>query len=87
MLSKSPGGRTALRSRLVLALIGVAAVGFGIWGFTPRVVGEHVTDCGFDAHGAYAKVRVNNLPSGAREQALYVALYVEQYPYVIPTLR
>ena len=42
-------------------LLGIAATGFGIWGFFQLFVGTHITGCGFDANGAYAEVRANNL--------------------------
>jgi hypothetical protein len=55
--------RTKLR--LWLAGIGVAVLGVGVWVFNTQVVGVHVTECGFDAKGAYAKFRINNLLGGA----------------------
>jgi hypothetical protein len=56
------------------------ALGLGIWGFMTQAVGTHITDCGFDANGAYAKVRVNNLLGGAHEQRVYVDFYVQGSP-------
>jgi hypothetical protein len=50
-------GTEGCRSRLALWPLGIAATGFGIWGFF-QVVSTHITDCGFDANGAYAKVHV-----------------------------
>jgi hypothetical protein len=41
-------------------LLGIAATGFGVWGFF-QCVGTLITGCGFDANGAYAEVRANLL--------------------------
>ena len=50
---------------MALLLVGVvvafAVFLFGVWGFNQTAIGARVTDCHFDARGAYAKVRVNNL--------------------------
>jgi hypothetical protein len=35
------------------------------WGFSTQAVGVHVTECGFDSKGAFAKFRINNLLGGA----------------------
>jgi hypothetical protein len=60
MFRRNAGDGTGGRSRLVLWLLGIAATGFGVWGVF-QFVGTRITDCGFDANGAYAKVRVNSL--------------------------
>jgi hypothetical protein len=70
------GDRAGVWRRLGIGLLGIAVVGLGIWGFMTRAVGEHVTDCGFDSDGAYAKVRVNNLFGGAHEQDVHVTFHL-----------
>lgn len=60
MFRRKAGDGTGGRSRLVLWLLGIAATGFGVWGVF-QFVGTRITDCGFDANGAYAKVHVNSL--------------------------
>jgi hypothetical protein len=64
------------RSRLALWPLGIAATGFGIWGLF-HLFGTHITDCGFDANGAYAEVRA----MGASE--VWVDFYLDgtQYTY------
>ncbi len=65
---------------MALWVLGIAATGFGIWGcfqFFTRVVGTHITDCGFDANGAYAEVRINNLLGGAHQQEVWVDFYLD----------
>jgi hypothetical protein len=59
-------------------LIGVAVAVTVVWGFF-QVMVTHITDCGFDANGAYAKVRVSLL--GAQE--VWVDFYLDgrQYAY------
>src|SRR4051812_7994975 len=66
------------RNKLRLWLVGVAVavLGVGVWGFTTQASGVHITECRFDAQGAYAKVRVNNLLAGAHQQELFVKFYV-----------
>jgi hypothetical protein len=56
------------RSRLAVWLLGIAATGFGIWGYL-QFVPPHITDCGFDANGAYAEVRVSGM---ANEREVWV---------------
>jgi hypothetical protein len=53
-------------------LIGAAVGGLVIWGVMTQAVGADVTECGFDAHGTYARVRVNNVLGGAQEQPVTV---------------
>jgi hypothetical protein len=68
---------------LVLGLLGISALGFGIWQFFTQAVGTHITDCGFDANGAYAEVRINNLLGGAHQDEVWVDFYLDgrQYTY------
>lgn len=70
------GDRAGAWRRPGIGLVGIAVLGLGIWGFRTQAVGEHVTDCGFDADGAYAKVRVNNLFGAAHEQHVHVTFHV-----------
>jgi hypothetical protein len=64
--------------KVLLALLAVLGLG---WAFFTQVVGTHITDCGFDATGAYAKVRVNNLlGSSAHKQRVYVDFYLKGSP-------
>jgi hypothetical protein len=65
------------RSRLALWPLGIAATGFGIWGLSWFSVGTHITDCGFDAKGAYAEVRAR----GASEVWVDFDLDGTQYTY------
>lgn len=58
--------------RLWFVGVAVAVVGVSVWGFTTQVVGTHVTACGVDSQGAYAKVRLNNLLGGVPDQDVYV---------------
>jgi hypothetical protein len=67
------GDGTEGRSRLARWLLGIAATGFGIWGFF-QVVVTHITDCGFDANGAYAKVHVFNLVAASE---VWVDFYLD----------
>jgi len=46
---------------LVVIAGAFAASLFGVWGFNQTAIGAHVTECRFDAQGAYAKVPGNNL--------------------------
>lgn len=62
--------RTKLR--VWLGGVAVAVLGVGVWGFQTQAVGQHITECHFDARGAYAKVRVNNLLGGADTQQVWV---------------
>ena len=80
MFRMNAGDGTEGRSRLALWPLGIAATGFGIWGLFQFFVGTHITDCGFDANGAYAEVRVNNL-LGVQE--VWVDFYLDgrQYTY------
>ena len=56
---------------LIVGVVALGLVGFG-WSLT-RAVGLEVTDCGFDAKGAYANVRVDNLLGfSARDQRVGV---------------
>jgi hypothetical protein len=68
----------------VLAVMALVLVVGGIWGFNTQAVGQHITECHFDARGAYAKVRVNNLlGDGANTQQVWVNFYLpgEAEPY------
>src|SRR3954454_754644 len=81
MFRMKVGDRTEGRSRLARWLLGIAATGLATWGgflFVTQVVGTHITDCAFDANGAYAKVRAN---MGAQE--VWVDFYLDgtQYTY------
>jgi hypothetical protein len=79
MFRMNPGDGTEGRSRrLALLPLGIAATGFGIWGFF-QVGSTHITDCGFDANGAYAKVHVSLL--GAQEVWVDFLLDGRQYTY------
>jgi hypothetical protein len=69
-----------VRLQMGLLLVGVvvafAVFLFGVWGFNRTVIGARVTDCHFDAQGAYAKVRVNNLlKSSAHTKRVEVDFY------------
>jgi hypothetical protein len=91
MFRKIPDDRMTPRSGLRLGLILVAVLGFGIWGFATWIVGSHVTDCGFDAQGVYAKVRVNNVLGGEHDQSVWVKFYlrddVNEYEAGVVTAR
>ena len=64
--------------RVVAVAVAVAGVGFGIRGFQTKAIGAHVTACQFDAHGVYAKVRVNNLlRSSGHRKVVYVDFYAK----------
>ena len=81
MFRMKGGAGTEGRSRLARWLLGLAATGLATWGgflFVTRVAGTHITACGFDANGAYAKVRAN---LGAQE--VWVDFYLDgtQYTY------
>lgn len=83
MFRMNAGDGTEGRTRLARWLLGMAATGLAIWGgfqFFTQAVGTHITDCGFDANGAYAEVRANNL-LGAQE--VWVDFYLDgtQYTY------
>jgi hypothetical protein len=80
MFRRNAGDGTDGRSRLAFWLLGIAATGFGIWGVFQFSVGTHITDCGFDANGAYAEVRANNL-LGASEVWVDFDLDGTQYTY------
>jgi len=81
MLTGIPDGRAVVWRHRVLGVIGLLFLGVGSWAFFTHLVGAHVTTCGFDAKGAYAKVRVNNWLAGAHEQWVAVAFYVDgPYP-------
>src|SRR5436190_2414304 len=78
MFRMNAGDGTEGRSRLALWSLGIAATGFGIWAFFTQVwVGTHITDCGFDANGAYAEVRANLLG----EQEVWVDFLLDGRPY------
>jgi hypothetical protein len=84
MVRMNAGDGTEGRSRLALWLVGIAATGFGIWvifQLFSQAVGTHITDCGFDANGAYAEVRVNNLLGGAHNHEVWVDFYLDGRPY------
>jgi hypothetical protein len=49
----------------LIGVVGVALLGVGVWVFNTQAVGIHITECGFDSKGAYAKFRINNLLGGA----------------------
>lgn len=77
-LDRDDRSRVRLRvvSGLVAGALALAALGFGIWGFKTKAIGAHVTDCHFDAQGAYARIRVNNLlGSSAHRKVVYVDFY------------
>src|SRR4051812_21643702 len=81
MVRMNAGDGAEGRSRLARWLLGLAVIGLVTWGnflFVTRVVGTHITDCGFDADGAYAEVRAN---LGAQE--VWVDFYLDgtQYAY------
>jgi hypothetical protein len=78
MLSMERGDRA-----LALGLLGLAFLALGIWQFFPKVVGTHISECGFDAHGAYAEIQVNNLLGAAHNQEVWVDFSVNgtAYPY------
>lgn len=72
--------RTVHLGILAVAVLGAAvALGLGIREWRMQV-SSHITDCGFDANGAYAEVRVNNL-LGVQE--VWVDFYLDgrQYTY------
>lgn len=48
-----------VRLRLIGTAVAVLMLGVGIWSFTGWY-GRHVTECGVDAKGPYAKVRVGS---------------------------
>jgi hypothetical protein len=56
---------THTKLRVWLGGVAVAVLGVSLWGFQTQAVGAHVTECGFDSRGAYAKFRLNNLLGGA----------------------
>lgn len=58
---------------LALGIVGIVVVN-RVW------LGEHIIDCGFDANGAYAKVRVNNLFGGADDEHVYVDFSLKGEP-------
>jgi hypothetical protein len=62
--------------RALVVVAGVAVTGFGIW-VVGAQVGTHITGCGFDAHGAYAKVHAS--PLG--ESEVWVDFYVDGMYY------
>jgi hypothetical protein len=76
---------TKERSRLARWLLGIGGTGVGLSGcfllFTQG--GMQVTDCGFDAHGAYAKVRVNHLLGWRHDQEVWIDFYLDgkQFAY------
>ncbi len=62
MIRTKVGDGAEGRSRLARWLLGIATTALATWGgflFVTQVVGTHITDCGFDANGAYAEVRAN----------------------------
>jgi hypothetical protein len=68
------------RSRLASWLIGIAAAGLGIGGcslFVTHSRGTQITDCGFDANGAYAKIRVNHVLDWPDKQEVWVDFYLD----------
>jgi|SRR3954468_20182966 hypothetical protein len=75
------GDSTEGRTRLARWLLGIACAAFAIWGsfqFFTQVVGTHITDCDFDANGAYAEVRVNNLLGWVpHRQEVWVDFYLD----------
>jgi hypothetical protein len=54
-----------VRRRLIGAAVAVAVVVLGVTTIKAVKPGGHVTECGVDAKGPYAKVRVNSLLGGA----------------------
>jgi hypothetical protein len=65
------------KAHISWAVGAVAALVLGIALFVTRPFGSQITACGFDAQGAYAKVRINNLLGGTHEQELEVIFYVK----------
>src|SRR4051812_32878831 len=81
-LGQRPIPDSAGLGRLVrLALLGLPGRDVAIWGsfqFFTQVVGTHITDCDFDANGAYAEVRVNNLLGWVpHRQEVWVDFYLD----------
>jgi hypothetical protein len=81
MFRMKVGDDTEGRSRLARWLLGLAVTGLVTCGgflFVTQVVGTHITDCGFDANGAYAEVRAN-----LGTQEVWVDFYLDgtQYAY------
>ena len=70
--------RTVQLGILAVVVLG-AAVALGL-GIREWRMGTHITDCGFDANGAYAEVRVGNLLG---EPEVWVDFYLDgrQYTY------
>lgn len=78
-LDRDGGAREGLRTVLgivavaVAIIVAMASLAFGVTELRPKATGAHITACGFDAQGAYAKVRVNNLlRSSARTRHVFV---------------
>ena len=59
-LYERPSSSRKVRFWLIAAVV---VLGVGIWSFKGWF-GGHVTECGFDAKGPYAKVRVGSLVGG-----------------------
>jgi hypothetical protein len=57
---------TIFRHPVARLIAVVAALGLGLWGIVAWHAwhGEHVTECGVDAHGPYAKVGYNSFGDG-----------------------
>ena len=70
--------RTVQLGIIAVVVLG-AAVALGL-GIREWRMGTHITDCGFDANGAYAEVRVGNLLG---EPEVWVDFYLDgrQYTY------
>jgi hypothetical protein len=77
MFRMNAGDGTVGRRRLALWLLGIAATGFGIWAFFTQVVGTRITECGFDANGAYAEVRAGLLG----DSEVWVDFYLDGREY------
>jgi hypothetical protein len=90
-------GTKERRSPLARWLIGIAATGLGLGGcflFVTQSRGTHITRCGFDADGAYAKVRVNHVLNWPDTQEVWVDFYLDgkeftyagRYDFPVPAL-
>ena len=52
------------RRKLGVWIAGILVLGLGIWTLKTQVLGQHLTECGVDANGPYARVRINSLVGG-----------------------
>jgi hypothetical protein len=65
---------------LRIALIGAVVCGLGFLALLRWGVGQHLTACGFDSNGVYAKVRVNNLLWGPDGEHVFVDFSIAGAP-------